>query len=162
MIEMKVMTGAMRMMLMMLQKGRHRHGTADGLGPLVTNQSFDFSQCTRLDFLVGAFQILIIVCNSFAIWNRNATISRSLKVFHTSSPCCCCGCCCCRCCCCWSGTADKLQSLLTNSSFQSSQEAGPLGRAPGSAVQLLFEVEEPWAIVLTDAILPSPAIVALS
>ena len=30
------------------ETGRHRHGTADGLGPLVTNQSFDFSQCTRL------------------------------------------------------------------------------------------------------------------
>ena len=38
------------------------------------------------------------------------------------------------------------------------QEPAELDSALGCSVQLLLEVEEPWAVVLTDTILPRPAI----
>ena len=37
------------------------------------------------------------------------------------------------------------------------QEPAELDSALGCSVQLLLEVEEPWAVVLTDTILPRPA-----
>ena len=76
----------------------------------------------HLDSCVRAPCILIIICNVFAIPNRNALICRTLRV-SSARPRCCrrCGCCCCCGWCCWSGTADKLRRLLTNSAFQSGQ-----------------------------------------
>merc|ERR1711953_1653856 len=69
--------------------------TTDGFSPLVTNQAFEFPQCSCLDCTVRALHIFVILFNRLAIFNRDTSLFRAAKVFYARCSCCCGRCSCC-------------------------------------------------------------------
>ena len=108
----------------------------------------------HLDCTVRALHIFVILFNRLAIFNRDTLLFRAAKVFYARCSCCSRCSCCGRCGYC---TANERGLLLANFSSERDQHWFPLVSALGCAFELLLQVKEARAFVLTDTFLPWPA-----